>query len=194
MSRLYTPPPGSYDLPFTWCYDASALTDGNQYPNQQVYLQGGYGDFILRRIVGLSRILDPTTGVYQIKDNAGAYIEQVPIFGASADDLGIAPELRYDETGAIRFDLGTILRPASQPGTAQIAFQGARRMKGTRAARPGFKATPKTFTYVLPALITAVAGGAPVRVIQQIDNYDFELYNIILVLQNNASLTIGNPD
>lgn len=112
MSRPYSTPPGTYDLPFTWVYDATGLTDGLAYPNQYVYLQGGYGDFILRRVVGLSRILDPTTGQYQIRDNYNNYIEQVPLFGGSADDLGIAPELFYQELGAIKFDLGTILKPA----------------------------------------------------------------------------------
>jgi hypothetical protein len=195
VSRPYSTPPGTYDMPFTWCYDASALTDGTAYPNQYVYLQGGYGDFILRRIVGLSRILDPTTGQYQIRDNYNNYIEQAPLFGVSADDIGLAPELRYQELGAIKFDLGTILRPSLQPLTSQIAFQGARRMKGAWAKRPGYKADPKTFTYILPATISGLAGAStPVRVSQTMDNYDFELYNIILTQQNNASLYLQQPD
>lgn len=64
-------------------------------------------------------------------------------------------------------------------------------MKGPWPKRPGYKATAKTFTYVLPASIIGVAGSAPVRVSQTMDNYDFELYNIILALQNNASYTAG---
>lgn len=189
MSRRYNTPPGTYDMPFTWCYDASGLTNGLAYPNQYVYLQGGYGDFILRRIVGLSRILNPTTGQYQIRDNDNNYIEQVPLFGVSADDLGIAPELRYQELGAIKFDLGVIDLPALT-ATSQIAFQGARRMKGLWSKRPGYKATPKTYTYVVPANITGVQGSAPTRVSQTMDDYDFELYNIILERQSNASLLV----
>lgn len=188
--KLYTPPKGSYDLPFTWTFDASGLTNGLAYPNQYVYLQGGYGDFILRRIVGLSRILDPSTGQYQIRDNIQNYIEQTPVFGVSADDIGVAPELKYDELGAIRFDLGVIQLPA-QPHTGQVAFQGVRRMKGNMPARPGYKATAKSFTYLLPVSITGLQGTAPVTVSQTMDNYDFELHQIIIVLQNNASVTIS---
>lgn len=193
MSRLYTPPTGYYDLPFTWAFDASALTDGTSYPNQYVYLQGGYGDFLLRRIVGLSRVLDPSTGTYLIRDASSNPTQQVPIFGGSADDIGLSHELLYPELGEIKFDLGAILRPASQPLTAQIAFQGARRMKGARAPRPGYKATAKTFTYLLPAAIAGLAGTPPNRVTQVISNYDFELYNIIIVQQSNASLVVVNP-
>jgi hypothetical protein len=36
--------------PFTWLFDASGLTDGNTYRNLFISLQGGYGDFLLRRI------------------------------------------------------------------------------------------------------------------------------------------------
>ena len=51
--RTYTPPRGAYDQPFTWVFDATALTDGRDALNQFVYIQGGWGDFILRRVVGV---------------------------------------------------------------------------------------------------------------------------------------------
>jgi hypothetical protein len=107
----YTTPEDTYDLPFIWVFDASQLVDGQDYPNQIVYLQGGYGDFILRRVVGIRRILNPATGQVQVRDNEGNYIQSAPVFATSQDDLCILPELRYQELGGIRFDLGKVLKP-----------------------------------------------------------------------------------
>jgi len=187
--KLYSPPPGFYDLPFTWVYDASQLTNGIAYPNQYVYLQGGYGDFILRRVVGLSRILVNPAGAvpstYQIQDNGGSYIESLPVFAGTADDLAIVPELRYQETGAIKFDLGEFFAgagtSANPTSTAMVAFQGVRRMRGNPPRNPTYRATPKSFTWIMPPAIVLPPIGSVVRISQVLDNYDFELYDIILV-------------
>jgi hypothetical protein len=187
-SMLYTPPEGYYDLPFIWTYNASKLTNGLAYPNQYVYLQGGYGDFIMRRVLGLSRVLNPSTGQYQIRDNANNYIEELPVYGVSADDIGIAPELRYQETGAIKFDLGIIDLP-SVPSTGQICFEGVRRMKGNPPGNPTYQSRPKTFTYILTAPVNPPIGSF-VTVRQWINNYDFELFQIILL---SSSATAGAP-
>jgi hypothetical protein len=176
-SRLYTPPPGFYDVPFTWAYDASQLTPGLAYPNQYLYLQNQA--FVLRRIVGLSRILNPATGQYQIRDNDNNNIEQFPVFGVSADDIGLAPELIYEPTGAIKFDLGIIDLPGV-PSTGQVAFQGVKRLKGSPPNNPTYKATPKTFTFILAAPVNPPIGSF-VTVRQPITDYDFELHQIILL-------------
>lgn len=186
-SRLYTPPDGTYDLPFTWIYDASGLTTGTAYPNQIVYLQGGYGDFVMRRVVGISRLLAGTAS-YQIRDKSNDYIESIPVIGASADDIGYAPELLYPELGAIRFDLGAVTLP-SPASTAQIAFQGVRRMKGNPPANPIYQANPKTFTYVLPVAAVNPPVGSVVRIYQNVTDYDFELHNIML----QEAVGIGDP-
>ena len=183
--KLYTPPPGYYDLPFTWAFDASALTNGLNYPNQIVYIKGGYGDFILRRIVGLSQILNPAGGQYQIQDGQKNYIEQYPVFSggsipglSSADDIGLVPELWYPEQGGIRFDLFKILKPANFP--AQLAFQGVRRMKGIAQRNPNYRSNPKSFTYTMSVQLGPTAGNITTgRVL--VDNYDFELYQLIIL-------------
>jgi hypothetical protein len=187
-SRLYSPPPGFYDLPFIWTYDASKLTAGLAYQNQYVYLQGGYGDFILRRVLGLSRILNPATGQYQIRDNDNNNIEQFPVFGVSADDIGLAPELRYQETGAVKFDLGIIALP-SVPSTGQLCFQGVRRMKGSPQQNPTYKATPKTFTYLLTAPVAPPVGSF-VTVRNPITDYDFELHQLIILASSPAAFDL----
>ena len=207
MISLYTPPPGYYDLPFTWIYDAAALTNGNNYPNQFVYILGGYGRFIMRRVVGLDRVLanGAAPGSYQIKDASGNYIEASPILtnagvnpGVVGVDIPISPEIEYPETGKVNFDLFKILRRTEQTqgGTpiysSQIGFQGVRRLAGVSPlVTPGtFK--PKTFTYVQTVTITNVAFGAgggatpPLRVYQKVNDYDFELHQVKLVYSNPA--------
>jgi hypothetical protein len=183
--RRYQTPPGTYDLPFSWIYDAAGLTTGLSYPNQQVYIQGGYGDFILRRIVGLS-LLEPNagnlaaSGAYQIQDRSGNYISNFPIAGGQADDLGICPEMRYPETGQIKFDLGPVT--VSTPSAiGQIAFQGARRMKGNYVQNPTYRARARTYTYVMPpAALGALGTYQTIR--QVVSNYDFELHQLIILV------------
>ncbi len=189
--KLYTPPPGFYDLPFTWTYDASQLTDGNDYQNQFIYLLGGYGDFMLRRIVGLSQILNPATGQYQIrKRDSGEYIQSERTYAANAFQNYYCPEIPYRELGNIRFDLYKILRPVTPgPQAAQLAFQGVRRLPGSQIVRP-VRATPKTFTYLMNVSLPNPYPAPAVSSFLQIDDYDFELYNIILTVLIGASLTI----
>src|SRR5579862_8600464 len=191
-SRLYTPPAGYYDLPFTWLYDGSALTDGKDALNQFVYLQGGYGDFILRRMVGFDRLLeaatttDPTVGGrFQTRDRYKAPMQSAPEFAMTRSptfakpDWGIPHEELFPETGQLSFDLYNVLRNADNPATAQLAFQGVRRMKGAYVRRPGFRARPKTFTYVpISPPLTGLVGADAVYLRLKIDDYDFELYNI----------------
>lgn len=186
-------------MPFTWAYDASNLTDGADAFNQFVYLLGGYGDFVLRRVVGISRCLAPT-GTYQIRRRDASYIQQGPIIGGTAfadgggaDDLMILPEEIYPELGSVRFDLTNILRGAPSgalPDSAQIAFQGARRLRGVPVVRPGFRADPRAFCYQQKITVET----APVTVYKQINDYDFELYDIRMVLQQNAFLRLGIED
>lgn len=182
--KLYTPPPGTYDLPFTWVFDASRLTDGNTYRNLFVSLQGGYGDFLLRRIVGLSRCLASATGQFQIHDRGQRdYLQSNPENSQNADDLGFPVEAFYPELGAIKFDLYDILRDnpgVAHPQTAQIAFQGVRRMKGENAW-PGGNAKPKTFTYFNTG--TLGVQGSTFTAVTKVSDYPFELHNIIIVLQ-----------
>ena len=188
MPQPYTPPSGYYDLPFTWAFDCSVLSNGVDYLNNLVYIKGGYGDFVLRRIVGLSRVLNGTTGQYQIRDGSSNNIESAPVFGVSADDIGLAPELVYPNTGGIRFDLYDILLPGP-PSTGQVAFQGVRRMQGSPPVNPTYNATPKSFTYTMSVDVqspvgTLVTGRVP------IDNYDFELHQLIICVATSGSLAV----
>ncbi len=153
MSKLYAPPPGFIDLPFIWGFDASALVGGRNYLNLGVYLEGGLGDFILRRIVGLDRVVSANTGKYVIKDRNDKPCQSSPVVvsGDGMEDLMIVPELDYPETGLIRFDLYGI-NLSTGP---QIAFQGARRIRGQ--ANPPGEINPKTFTYQMAVDFTSTS-------------------------------------
>jgi len=112
MQRTYRPPPGFYDLPFTWVFEASGLTDGSNALNQQVYVEGGLGDFWLRRVAGLGSVVAPGAGKFQIRRASAEFLESEPVFASTIgkDDLPVIPEEKYPETSNIRFDLYDVLR------------------------------------------------------------------------------------
>lgn len=181
-TRPYTPPEGTFDLPYTYAYDASQLVNGNNYLNQFVYMQGGYGDFAVRRIVGQKRILaGDQTGRFQImRASQGVYSSSAPIQAQNTPESAAVPEEWYPELGQIGFDLYGINLPAP-PNTAQLAFQGVRRQKGSNPLI-GYKEDPKTFTYITPVVnLTQVASqNARIITYTPIDNYDFLLYQVML--------------
>jgi hypothetical protein len=107
--RRYTPPEGFDDLPFTYVYNGDDLVDGTNARNLAVEIEGGLGDFILRRVVGLDTIVNPVGGQFQIEDDFLRYIQADPVFVNGGGELPICPELRYRELGAIRFDLYNVL-------------------------------------------------------------------------------------
>jgi hypothetical protein len=190
-TRPYTPPPGYYDLPYTYAFNASSLTNGNNYQNQQVYIQGGYGDFAVRRVVGLNRLLATNgTGQFQImRASQGVYQSSNPVQAPNSPELAIAPEEWYPETGQIGFDLYGISLP-SQNLTAQLAFQGVRRLPGN-VHNPNYKNQPRSFTYQTTATLTQTAPSAPVTTYTPINNYDFELHQLIIMKQSAASTTFA---
>lgn len=189
--RLYSPPPGYIDLPYSWVFDASSLTNGKNYSNLLVYMQGGYGDFLLRRVVGVNRIV-PSPGTYQLQDRNLAGLSQIPINGGSADDLGFAPELFYPELSAVRFNLANVSL-AAPTTAAQIAFQGVRRMKSSAPRNPRYKATPKTYTYMVSVPVNAPIGSM-VRTWVPITDTDFELYQLIILKSTLGSLCTAAED
>ena len=193
-TQPYITPPGTYDLPFTWAFDASAFADGSNAPNSSIYLQGGYGDFQLRRIVGMNRFLaGDGTGKFQIqRASKGSYLQSDPVQALNTPELPITPEESYLETGKIRFDLYGISKPA-QPLTAQIAFEGVRRMKGSPPPQPGYANVPKSYTYEVSATLTETAPAAPVSTFTKIVDYDFELHQII-ILKSGAAGTAASQE
>jgi len=110
--QLYTPPDGYEDFPFTYVFDGTGLVDGSDALNQYVYIQGGWGDFIMRRCVGLATVVNPTAGgSFLLKDSQNRPLSSDPIvIGSVNDDLMFPNELYYRETSKIGFDLHNVLR------------------------------------------------------------------------------------
>lgn len=211
---LYSPPEGYFDLPMLWPFSASALTAGQNYLNQQVPIYAGYGDFVLRRVVGLDRVLNNgrfspfTVGQFQIRDAQGRYLEEVPQYVGkggpgtlfeNAAQLAVVPELLFRENTQIKFDL-TNAGPAFDPnGTtnygAQLAFHGVRRLKGKSPYPASYRYHPKTYAYVFPVNLQAQT--SPLTTVTQslaIVNYDFELWELRLLYAQCATVTIGGAE
>lgn len=193
-ARLYSPPPGYYDMPFTWAFDASIFANGSSPLGSSIYLLGGFGNFFMRRVVGLNRILAADgTGQFQIaRKSRNVYLSSDPIQAPNSPELPIAPEEPYLETGRIWFDLYSINLPAA-PLTAQLAFQGVRRQAGV-ALRPAYKNFPKTFTYQVTGTLLNVAPAGPYVTRTSIVDYDFELYNIIIMSTGPGTAAVFNNE
>jgi hypothetical protein len=107
----YEPPDGYEDLPFIWVYDATALTNGTNALNQFVYIKGGWGDFIMRRVVGIASVVNPVGGSFQLRDSQKRNMSSEPIqIGTVGDDLAFPNEVYYPETSIIQFDLYDVLK------------------------------------------------------------------------------------
>lgn len=217
MKRLYTPPEHFYDNPMLYVYDAAALTDGQNYPNQFINCRPGSGDFTLRRVVGLNRVLenDPTLGPgqFQLRDGQGRYLQSLPtsigtggkdVLGSNSGQLVTLPETSYLETGAIRFDLFNILRATDQSlngndiYSSQVGFHGIGRVPGNKSPYvPTYKFKPKTYTYRCDKFVPYQAyssGTLPTGAVQAICpivDYDFELWNIQIVYASALVVTGG---
>jgi hypothetical protein len=189
MSLLYTPPEGFVDAPFAWVYDLNnpngqnvPLTNGQNYPNQFISIDSGWGDFILRRIAGLDRALNnAASGQYQIRDMIGRYLQSLPTCvglggpvqpSQSTAQIAIVPEVPYKELSQIRFDLFDIKRASDG---SQVIFQGVRRVARSVKPAPPYKARP--FTYVFQTILT---GSLLQQTYEQISDYDFDLYEIYI--------------
>ena len=197
--RPYAPPAGYIDSPFTYIFDPNnpngtqvPLSNGGNYPNLFVNIDSGYGDFILRRVVGLDTILNNSaSGQYRLRNMTGSYFESLPVcvgtggagtVSANSAQLAILPEQLYVELSQIRFDLYDI-QMATQG--SQLGFQGVRRLPGNSAHPSRFR--PKAYTYITNAALLGGIPGFPnqtTQVIQQISNYDFDLYQIFLFFQD----------
>lgn len=177
----YSPPPGRFDLPFTWAINTGGLANGSNAIGQSIYLIGGFGDFISRRAVGMNRILAADgTGAFQInRSSRYDYLSADPIQGPNSPELAITPEQFYRETGQIRFDLYGIDQPANLL-TSQLAFQGVRRQRGGAVTNPNYKAFRKTFTYQCTANLPA-APSNPTQVNTAVNDYDFQLEQLIIL-------------
>jgi len=109
---MYSPPEGYEDFPFLYVFDGAAagLVNGTTSLNNFIYIQSGWGDFIMRRVVGLASVINPTGGSFQIRDSQNRPLSSDPVLiGTVNDDLAFPVEVPYPETTKISFDLYDVL-------------------------------------------------------------------------------------
>lgn len=192
--RLYSPPAGFYDQPFTYIYDGTGLTNGNNYRNQSVLIQRGFGDFILRRAVGWNQVVP--SGSFQLYDPSLNPIQSAPIQAANAAELPFTREVLYPEQNSvIRFDLFSVQKPVNQSQAALVAFQGVRRVRGVRPQLGiPYKYSPRYYCYILPITIPNLVTNStqPTTVVQPITDFDFDLYQIIITYASGAHFTYSD--
>ena len=122
----YQTPAGFYDQPFTWVWNLPPTLQGPDALNQFIYIQSGWGDFLLRRVVGLASVLSsnaPNLGRYHIRDRRNLFVSAEPLympFVLGVDDLMFVPEVSYPERSKIGFDLYDI----ATLGTACLPLAG----------------------------------------------------------------------
>ena len=111
-TAMYAPPQGYEDFPFIYAFDGAAagLVNGSNALNQYIYIQSGWGDFIMRRCVGLANVIAPAGGSFQLRDSQNRPLSSDPILiGSVNDDLAFPDEVVYPETTKIGFDLYDVL-------------------------------------------------------------------------------------
>lgn len=186
----YRTPEGYTDFPFTYVFDATGLTDGTTIPNLSKPLQGD-SDFVMRHVLGLETVVDTPAngGKVQLYNGSGSQV-----FGSQAGNgiyapqsVAVVPEKIYHYNEQIKFDLTKILRAANAGAvlTSYIGFRGVKRFHGNPGYGTGktpyaWREVPQVYSYSLTVNWDYVAGGNPHRFTQGLDNYDFELFRVLI--------------
>lgn len=175
LDEPYQAPPGWFDQPFVYVFDADTLTNGRDYHNLGVTTFSG-ADFICRRVAGHNRCAVSM----QLYDVLKRKFFNTP-FNTRFSDFVIAPESIWPAASGIVFDLLNVLKEVKTDGPntvflSQIVFQGVRRFAGVRRP-PSYNYWTDPYSYVEE--ITVPAFGAPAeRHAFDIEDFDFELLRI----------------
>ena len=205
----YQPPGAAVDFPFIYLYDASGLTDGLNYHDIVLQLQGD-SDFVLRAIRGVPNCVTvPPAGRFNFRNPTQSYPNSVPSSGiVPAVNEPVLPEKVWPIGSYIYFDLYSVLRSFTACGPtpiyrSQIAWCGVKRFApGMQPDQPHttartFRRKPQTFVFPLTvswAHFDATGAVASVRQFYQtVENYDFELL-AIRVSQPSALFPLATPD
>jgi hypothetical protein len=196
-------PEGFEDESFTYVYDTSLLTNGQDYQNLVVPIDPSES-FILRRVEMGAPLMYPqsnsTVGKYRIRDRLGRYLSQ-PVapgtFGLGTTwSRAMVPEIPYYGGGQLRFDLFNIqnrtttgsLGTDSAP-QSQCLFHGVLRRKirpGQPREVPPFKRQWYAQVHYVNINWPGFYQSGPILVRYndirrfqfQMDDYDFELYGM----------------
>ncbi len=165
-------PDGKVDVPFCYLYDATSLTDGQDYLNQAVTVDSD-SDFLIRRIVGLNLCTNSNaTGglvvryrgqnaMMQNKLRAGLYPTYTNglLTGSVANgNWPVLPEALFTPSSQISFDLFGVLRDSVGAGAntvynSYLGFWGVRRFDAgsvyQHKTKYAWRPLPYTYTYDL---------------------------------------------
>jgi hypothetical protein len=173
LDEPYQAPPGYFDQPFIYTYDADVLPNGQSRRTQLTTFTGS--DFLLRRIAGIDRVC--TT--FQCRDVLARLIFNDPVNTAFKDFVTV-PELLYPGGDGILFDLNNVQKTVNSSGAllSQIIFQGVRRFKGHRRP-PSYPYWEDEFQYEADISIDSTWNVGDIRRFGiDIFDYDFELLEI----------------
>lgn len=199
----YQTPEGYTDFPFTYVFDATGLTDGVTINNLSKPTQGD-SDFILRQILGMDTVVDTAAngGKVQMYNASKSKMTSAPIIAPAS--WPILPEKRYKYNEEITFDLQKTLRAFNACGgtpifTSFIGFRGVKRFHGNPGYNVGktpyaWREVPQVYSYNLTVNFAHYASATnvnpPQRFIVPLDNYDFELFRV-LVSQPGPTSAVG---
>lgn len=183
LDEPYQAPPGYFDQPFLYVFDADNLTDGVDYRRLRITTFSG-ADFLLRRVGGQDRA---ATNM-QLRDVMARLIFNDP-FNTNFQDFPIVPEIMYPAASDITFDLLPVQRflksdPPFNIPLSQIVFQGVRRFKGYRRP-PSYPYWEDEWSYPFELTIDwDFRDTRPRRFAINVEDCDFELLQITEDINN----------
>lgn len=205
----YKTPDGFVDLPYAFVFDATNLTNGLNYQNVAVPIQGDFDSFILRHIAGVPLCVSSVNsslvgGRFNYRNANSSYaLGNASIGAIFPANWPVVPEKVYPIGSSIAIDLYSVSKNATACGgtpiyNSQIAFFGAKRF---RKGSIFVQETPYdyferwyTFNYSVTVdwahFNSSGAVQQPHRFRQRVDSFDFELLRVIVSppLTSGASL------
>lgn len=199
----YKTPDGYTDLPFTYVFDATGLTDGITQNNLSKPMQGD-SDFILRQIIGADTVVATPANGGKIQMYNASKSKMTSAAMIAPASWPILPEKKYKYNEEITFDLINTLRAFNVCGgtpiyTSYLGFRGVKRFKGdpgySRGLTPyAWREVPQVYAYDFTINFARFASGTNVNPPQRftigLDNYDFELFKV-LVSQPGPTSAVG---
>jgi hypothetical protein len=187
LDEPYQAPPGYFDQPFIYTFDADNLVGGGVIPNGQDVRNAGIttysgADFILRRVAGIDRVCTQ----FQLRDVLARLLFDANsgVQSAGFYDFPLNPEFLYPAAAGITFDLLNVQKAVNTSGNflSQIAFQGVRRFRGYRRP-PSYPYWEDPFDYLSDVTINWT-DTQPRTYVKNIYDFDFELLTISAIIIN----------
>jgi hypothetical protein len=179
LDEPYQAPPGTFDQPFIYVYDADDLPDGQERRFANIKTFSG-PDFLMRRVAGHDRACTD----FQLRDVLGRLVCHEPVKTAGFGEFTLIPEMMFPSASGITFDLLPVAKTLNgcDQSLAQIVFQGVRRFKGYRRP-PSYPYWEDDFSYT-PDISLDYGPGTTRRYSIDIHDFDFELLRICETIIN----------